>query len=105
MGNLVLLCRHHHRLVHEGGFDVHVDGAGRLRFTTPAGAVLPMAPTQAIENIPLDRQMEMIQRNRGITIDPDTADSGWLGETIDYDHTIWLMATRESVDSCWGRWN
>jgi hypothetical protein len=91
--------------VHEGGFDVHVDDAGTLRFTTPAGAVLPTAPRQTIENSPLEQQMEKIQRNRGITIDPNTGNSGWCGDTIDYDHTIWLMATREADDSCWGRWN
>jgi hypothetical protein len=105
LDNLVLLCRHHHRLVHEGGFDTHVDDAGVLRFTTPAGASLPTAPAQTVENSPLQLQMETIQRNRGITIDPDTADSGWCGETIDYDHIAWLMATREADDSCWGRWN
>jgi hypothetical protein len=30
--NLVLLCRHHHRLVHEGGARVERTAAGRLRF-------------------------------------------------------------------------
>jgi hypothetical protein len=48
--------------------------------------------------------METFQRKRDITIDPDTGNSGWCGEMSDYDHTIWLMATREVDDSCWGRW-
>jgi hypothetical protein len=46
--------------------------------------------------------MEKFQRKRRITIDDDTADSGWCGETIDYDHTAWLMAIREADDACWG---
>lgn len=103
LDNLVLLCRHHHRLVHEGCFNVHVDGAGQLRFTTPAGAVLPAAPSQDVESAPLEMQMEAFQRKRGITIDPDTADSGWCGESIDYHHTAWLMAMREAEDCGWDR--
>jgi hypothetical protein len=37
--NLVLLCRHHHRLIHEGGFSVERVGA-RLRWTAPDGEEL-----------------------------------------------------------------
>jgi hypothetical protein len=35
--NLVLLCRFHHRAVHEGGFDVQVLDDGALRFVRPDG--------------------------------------------------------------------
>jgi HNH endonuclease len=35
LDNLVLLCRHHHRLVHEGGFSVSLDAEGRPRFSEP----------------------------------------------------------------------
>ena len=45
LDNLVLLCRHHHRLVHEGGFTVGRDpGSGRLAFRTPDGIRLEPAP-------------------------------------------------------------
>lgn len=53
LDNLVLLCRRHHRAVHEHGFTVRAAPAGRFRgsapfvFTTPWGAVLhpdPPAP-------------------------------------------------------------
>ena len=43
LDNLVRLCRHHHRLVHEGGFGVEMV-AGRPRFTTPDGERIPDAP-------------------------------------------------------------
>lgn len=44
--NLVQLCRHHHRLVHEGGFSVEWRGADPL-FRRPSGAVIEPAPIGA----------------------------------------------------------
>ncbi len=42
--NLVLLCRRHHRAVHEGGFDVIRHPGGTVTFLRPNGAVLEAAP-------------------------------------------------------------
>jgi hypothetical protein len=43
--NLVLLCRRHHRLVHEGGFAVRaVDGARHLVFSRRDGEAIPRVP-------------------------------------------------------------
>lgn len=42
--NLVTLCRHHHRLVHEGGFRIEAGAPGELVFRRPDGAALPAAP-------------------------------------------------------------
>lgn len=46
--NLVLMCSHHHRLVHEGGFGCRAvkrrSGRGvRVLFSTPEGAIIPSA--------------------------------------------------------------
>ena len=43
MDNLVLLCRHHHRLVHEGGYSVQMSDQGIPEFTDPAGCTIPQA--------------------------------------------------------------
>lgn len=43
LDNLVLLCRHHHRLVHEGGFSVRHETRG-LVFRDPRGNRLDPAP-------------------------------------------------------------
>jgi hypothetical protein len=41
LDNLVLLCRHHHRLVHEGGFSLAREPkSGRLRWRAPDGSPL-----------------------------------------------------------------
>ncbi len=39
--NLTLLCSHHHRLLHEGGFAIHRDAHGDLYFRRPDGRVIP----------------------------------------------------------------
>lgn len=42
--NLVLLCRRHHRTVHEGGFELRQQRDGTMTFLRPNGAVLEVAP-------------------------------------------------------------
>ena len=44
LDNLLLLCRHHHRLVHEGGYDLELDVSGEPVFTSPQGGVIPSGP-------------------------------------------------------------
>lgn len=44
LANLLLLCWHHHRLVHEGGYAIEDDPAGGLRFRNRHGVVSPTAP-------------------------------------------------------------
>lgn len=44
LDNLVLLCRHHHRLVHEGGFSVSRESGGRLAFARPDGCSIAASP-------------------------------------------------------------
>ena len=39
--NMTLLCRYHHRLVHEGGFRIVKVQAGTLRFVTADGRTIP----------------------------------------------------------------
>ena len=48
LDNLVLLCRRHHRAIHEGGFRVTRGGDGALTFLRPDGAPLQAAPAAPI---------------------------------------------------------
>jgi len=43
MDNLLLLCRRHHRMVHEGGFGLRRCDDGQIYFTDPQGKHLPDA--------------------------------------------------------------
>ena len=94
LDNLILLCPTHHRLVHEGGFDVRRLDDGVFRFTTPHGwTVRPPAPSEPSSPEIVIRQNESL----GLAIDCETATPHWHGERIDYDHA--LMVTMASWDS------
>ena len=73
MGNLLLLCRRHHRLVHEGGFAVKLLADGRVHVRDPRGSWIPDVPRPCPGNH--DR---LIERNRrtGVAIDKLTCASG-----------------------------
>jgi hypothetical protein len=57
LDNLVLLCRRHHRLVHEGGYSVDRLRGDGLRFRAPRGAPIPDAP--GLPGGSLDRLLEL----------------------------------------------
>ena len=85
LDNLVLLCPVHHRLVHEGGFDVRRFDDGALRFTDPNGeAVRAPAPREASSPDNVAAQNNAL----GLVIDSETAMAHWHGERIDYDHAV-----------------
>ena len=94
LDNLVMLCPTHHRLVHEGGFDVQRLDDGAFRFTSPRGwTVRPPQPCEASSPDIIVAQ----NKDLGLAIDFETATAHWHGERIDYDHA--LMVTMASWDS------
>ncbi len=48
LDNLVLLCRFHHRCVHEEGYGVELDEDGSIRFRRPDGRAIPDAPAPPV---------------------------------------------------------
>jgi hypothetical protein len=82
MENLVLLCRTHHRLVHEGGYLVERLPACKLRFRYPWGEPLPDAPQ------PLPGSLDsLLQRNGELQVGADSYRSG-AGDRMDLDLTV-----------------
>jgi uncharacterized protein DUF222/HNH endonuclease len=67
LANLVLLCRRHHRLVHEGGYDID----DRMRFYDPWGRRIP-----PVWRAPPVRSDALLQNDRTATIGPSTCASG-----------------------------
>jgi len=89
LGNLVLLCRHHHRLLHEGGFSVETRPRGRLVFRRPDGRVLPAVPSPRRGD-----HHELRHRNRraGLAIDETTSEPDWYGDPLDLDYAVGGLA-------------
>ena len=97
LDNLVLLCPTHHRLVHEGGFDVQRLDDGVFRFTNPYG--LTIKPPKRAETSSPDT-IVIQNDSRGLAIDCETATAHWHGERIDYDHALMVaMASWDSGDT------
>ena len=92
LDNLVLLCRRHHRAVHEEGFRVTMDAAGEVRFAHPDGRPVVEAPPAPTWTGPALRPTDDALAAAGIEIGADTATPSWGGERLDLDwamHVLW----------------
>src|SRR5205814_4768449 len=82
LSNLALLCRRHHRAVHEEGYRVERQADGELQFRSPGGLILPEVPPSP--DVPAD-----VAQRLGATYDAGAscthtrvASSGWFGERM-----------------------
>ena len=82
--NLVLLCRHHHQLIHEGGFTLERRDDGKLLFLRPDGMLLPEVPAPT----PATEDLAQLVRARGIHVSAETCVANWRGERLDLDHAV-----------------
>jgi len=96
LSNLVLLCRHHHRQVHEGRVEVRMLDDGALRFQGPDGRALEAAPRMAGDS----RELVLAHRREGLAIDAGTAATRWAGERMDYGMAVeGLLMEQERADA------
>ena len=80
LGNLVQLCSHHHRLVHEGGFTVE-RRAGAVCFRRPDGrTIAPVAPGGRARGPGIVRR----HRDERRAIDENTCRARSAGAPLDY---------------------
>ena len=106
LGNLVLLCRHHHRLLHQGVIAINKEciesgSEAQLVFTNAAGrkiedSLFPQfrAPSTGPEKT---MEIEIANRELGLEIDSRTAITAWRGEVIDYGLAVAALLDRGSV--------
>ncbi len=95
MTNLVQLCRHHHRLVHEGGFDCKRLDDGQIVFSDEGGRDLPLSPfiTTADEGHLIEGWikdwMPETETETEFEIDETTCVAKWYaGDTMDWDMAV-----------------
>ena len=111
LDNLVLLCRRHHRAVHEGGFGLEAGEHGSLRFIWPNGRPMEDAPTLPSiradtaarrvrklggvgdERLGLDERVERVERGERVEAAPLIPT--WCGERFDLDWSILVLRQRQ----------
>ena len=83
LSNLVLLCRRHHRAVHEEGYGVAPAADGAFQFTWPDGRSLPDVPPAPV--VPADPAGSLERRHAadGLGLHARTACPTWTGERLD----------------------
>ncbi|HSL49715.1 MAG TPA: HNH endonuclease signature motif containing protein, partial [Candidatus Deferrimicrobiaceae bacterium] len=99
LANLALLCRRHHRAVHEEGYQVDRTPDGALQFRRPDGRLLPEVPPSAA--VPADPVQALRARHdaQGLHLHSRTACPSWLGERLDVGWAIDVLhplATHEA---------
>lgn len=88
LDNLLLLCRFHHRALHEGDYRIVFDSLGNHRFYTANGQPLPIAPQ--IQSVAADPEVELTRQNwrAGIEISAFTGLPSWHGEPVNYNYAL-----------------
>ncbi len=88
LSNLVLLCRRHHRLLHEGRFGLRMSEDGVVRFLHRRGRPLEQSP--APPPIGLHAARELVERleNAGILITGEESMPSWDGEPLDLRYAM-----------------
>lgn len=97
LDNLILLCRFHHRMVHEGGWRVEMPqtetgAAGAAYFKDPDGTGVPAAPPLC-EEVAAARTPDagLADWHRRAGIDPWTGAGRWEGDRLDMDWALWVL--------------
>ena len=91
LSNLVLLCRRHHRAVHEEGYRIARDVDGRVQVTRPDGRLLPLVPPPA--PVPDDPVGALRAEHvaHGLHLTSRTTCPKWLGERLDLGWALGVL--------------
>jgi 5-methylcytosine-specific restriction endonuclease McrA len=82
LSNLALLCRRHHRAVHEEGYRVARGPDGALRFHRPNGELLPAVPASPRPPADPVAALRAHHEAQGLRLHPWTAPV-WAGDRLD----------------------
>ena len=98
LDNTLLLCRYHHRLVHEEGWSIEWWGAGRAAFRDPRGSVDLEERGRPPPPLPIDPVAALARQNRLRGAEPDawTASARWKREA-DIPDDVLFRATEAAL--------
>ena len=88
LSNLALLCRRHHRAVHEEGYQIERRPDGALEFRRPDGRPLPEVPPPAAAPAEPVQVLRAANVDRGVRVHARTACPTWLGERLNVGWAI-----------------
>jgi hypothetical protein len=93
LANTLLLCRQHHRAVHEEGFSMELAPNGEARFYRPDGRLLPVAPALPVAAGEPDTALVARLASHGVAVDARDTLPAWWGGPVDYAWEIdWLRS-------------
>jgi hypothetical protein len=98
LDNLITLCRHHHRLLHQEGYEIGKESNGEFIFRKPDGERMARALAQQFVDAEDTGETTAIERKHealGLKIDADTAQTLWQGEECDYDLAVEALMAME----------
>jgi hypothetical protein len=97
LSNLALLCRRHHRAVHEEGYQVERQPDGELQFRRPNGWLIPeVSPSPDLAEDPAAAIRARNERE-GLALHARTAMPGWLAERLDVGYAIDVLHPRAAT--------
>jgi hypothetical protein len=88
LSNLALLCRRHHRAVHEDGYQMERQADGELCFRRPDGRLLPRVPPPAAVPTNSVAGLRAQHDAQGLHMHARTSMPGWLGERLNVAYAI-----------------
>ena len=92
--NLLLLCRRHHRAVHEDGYRVAREPDGALRFWRPDGRPLPEVPPPGTVPLHPVEALRTCHDAQGLQLNGRTTGPLWVGERFNVGWAINVLHPR-----------
>jgi Domain of unknown function (DUF222)/HNH endonuclease len=94
LSNLTLLCRRHHRAVHEEGYQVERQPDGELQFRHPTGWPIPEVPAPPEMREDPVAMLQAQNEAKGLRLHARTAMPGWLRERLNVGWAISVLHPR-----------
>ena len=91
LSNLILLCRRHHRAVHEEGYQIGRGADGAYQFRRPDGRPLPDVPPSAAMSADPVQTLRQQHEGQGLHLTARTGCPNWLGERLDVGWAVSVL--------------